>query len=829
MGIIFPSLPLEIHHEISSYLTAVENQKVSQCCSSLRELYRTKSWKFCIVIRRDREKRDIKFHDARVLPLRVLHNPTRYKKWFTPQYIKAIKFNIDMYRPSITRARMSLGLNRENIKYFKSLKHIDVNNTEWNQVPKLIEPNIFETEDNIEISSVKLSTFGQYNIETNFNHITSMSIISLREDNMSIASRIIMPTNLTKLAIYCFPERDIEQLCIGFKSLVIPNIKDFSLGLEIPIHYEADNAWICINFLKVLKSINLFSFIKYLERFELMLQMESQGNILDHGSEGECNADYLPTSGSPYITLPYVTHVNLRKHNQPADSYILCKCFDFPNLTHLLVKDLKTMQLPDMMANWESIFSKISFLTICIVLDQFIHHYHPCSIDYLDSFKKLVNLKVLKIDFIEMTENNTDLFLRPIGKLSNVIEGSFFTQLCNILKFARSEFSPNITSTFSRKLLDKICAELPFVEPIEEYEMTSQGETTNMENYQLRTIEANIEEYTTPFNVNINELRSISEYCLIRGFFISSIQQLIEFPNEFLQSFPTKFTRWINTFDASPSELNEFQKFEKKYLENLGKMGEPKYRTLCDLHNIAYFLCNVAYCESLFSSFYLLEKLEYLQITSSIDLIPSPRLDRFLNSSRSLRQVTIISRIKQPFDGMAQYLDDNNLNIYLGPQFGTSLSDIIMGGNDPITSSIASTFTEGEILKIKKLIKRIFKIRKYEDSTQHPRVVGIDSIDTDIFPQALGNSKRDIFWTGLVAECSHKAKRRNYSPDRVNCTYSSALAFYSFDKSTGEFNKTIDFKKRFNLNRLINLKAEIGVVEMINLCFDENLTFDGWV
>lgn len=68
-----------------------------------------------------------------------------------------------------------------------------------------------------------------------------------------------------------------------------------------------------------------------------------------------------------------------------------------------------------------------------------------------------------------------------------------------------------------------------------------------------------------------------------------------------------------------------------------------------------------------------------------------------------------------------------------------------------------------------------------------------DSIDPDIFPSPPStNRKREIFWSGTIAECALKARKDKLAGIILDTYYSNAIVVYALNRSVGEFNKTLN-------------------------------------
>lgn len=372
----------------------------------------------------------------------------------------------------------------------------------------------------------------------------------------------------------------------------------------------------------------------------------------------------------------------------------------------------------------------------------------------------------------------SNISLRPYEKYKDTVEGSIFDQTCKIFRTAQDIYVCEPPKVYSKKLLSLIQQEFPYIS-VYGKEKSKLLKGRGMKNDY-------IEESKKTSEPSEHDILLEAE---IRGFFIHWIHILLTDPKTFFKSFGVEYLDFSKS-SFSPENPQSMKKKFKDYVK-LGKLGGNKrYRNYANLNSVVRFLFSVAVFETIYSCISSLKKLEFLDINTTIDYVPSPSLEYFIRNSESLKQVLIRTLMFQPFDGITPYCDEEKLTENFEPWVKESAE------TDQSVSFNSYEDCDPESFEI---MTSCYKMSGHEKPVD--KVVGVDSMDPDIFPRPPAYGKREIFWAGFVGKCSVDVKK-GVPPFEIDEVFSSVIVAYSLDKAAGEFNKTINISDQVQTSHL---------------------------
>lgn len=783
MSLNFSGLPKELHLEISAYLPWSDNKSLSQCSNSLRQVYHAVSWKNCVIANSIFDFRRFPVsQNYRPVHLNMMLHPKKYSSWFLSKAVEKIMFY-----------KESMALVNGEISHIHLLRN-QLQST--NRVYFVLKENYKLTRIilkkfegiNIVIASVKDSYYWEFNGVNRV--LTKLFYNTELERDYARFVKIVpqLSSNITKFSLDSggYGEKVIKLICDNS----FPVLQDFSFELFIVVEPRERTSIISNYCLNSISQFNDMPFIKKLKYFEIALCTYTPRELpTSYYYESVENLWYTPNGTVvPKINLPCVTHLKMKSYDFAASNIdFLNEMFIFPNVKNVrIVWSLYTGKLK-YIDGLESLFSNLTYLNMSLKL-VFLPSKHKFSaIDNILALKSLTELKALKVDLQSDFDLGTakELFVMHVGRYHDTLEGSVYSQVCKIFKESQKldNFSDN-EELVSKTLYDIIVKEFHFIiappNPNRSHGIVGKNdfETMSMETQET-----------------------------IRGFFIFWLGVLLQKPDNFCETFSDEFHKLCNSLTDSDSQEDTPE--EKEKYREFGAQNElEKFKTRCNLSTIAEFFFHLGVTETLFSVLVSNKKLEYFQVTTGIDLTCSPRLEYFIQNQKSLKQVSIISPILQPYDSMILYLN----NFWTRKYVATYIRD------EP-----EKVLRVDEIKKIYKLDLGVGRKKACEKPS------AIEYVDPIIFPEAPPNGRREIFWDGLIATCLDESIIGvRPTPFGIRSYVSEAHVLYELNRPQDKFHKNIDIGLELGQGSGTEFDASF-IIEM-KMTNDYNLREDfcGW-
>lgn len=820
MSSSFLSLPIDIHLQISSYLTSIDNQNVSQCSYMIRYIYQKQSWKTCYIKIPDNETASLSVTQKyRVIPIEVLQNPNRFKIWFRPQFIKSIYFDTFQEDPSISNSFES-SLKVSTIEPFVLLKSVYFREITLEDAKRLFQSDTLNFFDHSKISYNVIVEESFRGFDAIFGNVNQASFKHISLWKEQIFSEVLLSmTNLTRLSATHSSMGFLKVVINSLKNVTLPSLLDFTFEIDVTCE---DDRILCSYSFEDLGLIKSYSFIKQLKIFQLNIEKNTFEDDPDENylqyyiSEGTIySSDDVPANPVP---LPFITHLNIKQPDELgdfpplADLDILSKIFELPSLYQCFMKQIyrwSGLMGLNNINNPESFFTGISCLHLQLEssLDRDNYQFDSFSFKSLSVFKYMVNLKTLNITIGGPSSSKPDLYVRSLTGLQSTTEGSIFAQICKIFLNVQNEFTPEKLFSSSQTLLELICDEFPFIAA------TSQ---TSSEvccgNFDISIDNEKPQNYESKINDNQDLIEAN-----IRGFFIYWLHGLIESPEESLKNFSVEYHKLpYYLFDATTAP--DTSEKTQNYIKLGMKGGNKNNRTYFLFQELVEFFFNIGFCECLFLYFPYLKNLEFLQISFCGDVIPSPRLAHFIRTSKSMKQALIHVKVQ----------NDSLLTHILDSHPGESCQQILKSDNNCNLKKNDDTY-----LRDKRQISDMGTLSNtcekqiYTHFGKITEPFDADSINTSIFPRAPENCKREIFWSGTIGKILKDSKNR-VDPTIINNFSSDALVFYSLNKASGGFNNTLNIAELLGIEKFMNEELIQQILNELYFYFENRDVFEGW-
>lgn len=756
-----------IHLEISSYLSGIDNKNVSQTCNAVRQIYLAVSWKTCIVSKKFREGISQANGFNRVLPFRVFHSPQNYRIWFRTEDVETLQFDFHLKNMAYDYEAIRTTITMYSISLFPSLRRIDISGDSWVDLKKVLENNVLRMVPYVGISSV---TFGYSDwlteYDDNMKQITELKAKpSAPNDANRFSTLLPIFSNLTKLEIGNGSIDVVESMVNSLLKISLPNLQDFTFCLFVG--YKKNDSYTTYSSfdLKSLPLLDNSILVKSLKRFKIKFVHDFSKK---YSYSDICNISSL---NGP-ITVFNATHVQIQYGEHGDNIALLNKSFEFPNVSYFTIDNWNNREDYGIIDRWVWLFSHLSYLSLTMSFHYLSESDMTSTLDYICSLGCLVSLKKLCLKICTTSELNPNICSRPIDLHYDTMEGSIFGQTCKILRATQDMYVHETPEEYTMDLMTLIRQEFPFISVYNK----KKPQILNGGGMKVDYIAESRKKGKQSEKDRILEAK-------IRGFFIYWLHVLLTDSKKFFEYFSTEYAALSRSSFTIATTQNIEQRF-KGYVE-MGKVGTANlYRNYANLRSVVEFLFSVAVSEKIYSSLPFGKNLQFLEISLSTDFVPSPSLEYYIQNSGSLKQVLIRTPLYQPFDGLTSYCDEEKLQDFFGP-WVKDLEEITEeSGSDSYDTMLSSYNLSGH--------------PHYDE-----RWLGADSIDPDIFPRPPVFGKREIFWSGTVAECASNGRIGKPGTVGLN-TYSNAVAVYSLDMAAGEFNHSYNIADQAHARYLDN-------------------------
>lgn len=444
-GFSLETLPVEVHHEISRFITSLDTKHLSQCSSLLQNIYRPQSWRLCRVVAGSRE---YGLHSRyRTVPLRVLVRPDRFG-WFRSDCVHSLYIStmlLSLIEPALAKslevpfdARAFSSIQKISLEYqpfFHGVLHLDESRF-YHSILQLAEES--QTRDILDVHVKFKSVNGTYAHTMFSQFISRIKTVSFDADYYM--PQLPVPTLvLEKLEAITLSNVDLATFttaiknisyCSRLRSLVTrhhvamraPNVllveKTLAVltDIQIPADAECHVQFVAFNgFDLPFEMIELLTPTKHTSTF-------SENDLFTSLTAGASSSGSMPRrmlGRAPFkICIPQATKMSIESIEYFSVFYRLVDFVRLPNLRHISVP---------LKVQWERpLADKICLATHLTTLEvamrsAFDPEYGSEFVRSLATAKQLRSLVVSDAPnsgfYFSLTEHLCDAILNPLLKL----------------------------------------------------------------------------------------------------------------------------------------------------------------------------------------------------------------------------------------------------------------------------------------------------------------------------------------------------------------------------------------------------------------------------
>lgn len=807
MPSLFTTLTPEIHVNIASYLSGEENKNVSQTCISVRSIYQIESWKNCHVSL-DGESFSYfqESYQYRACSKDMVQYPEKYKSWFKTKSIENLMFD-EKFLKSFSdpygkkNARTEAFFKRSNIEFFTSLERMAFAFWGPGNLIDELQKDVLPYMRKIEISGTAFGYNLNYDSTSDFSYLSEVCFKPLDSSELDSLDTL-SPQNLTRLKITDCDLNLVENAVSYLYKVDLPHFRDLTLELSVCFDDSDTTMLFSAYDLEKLSDLDDAPFMSKLKYFQLNFVAKEDDYSAPSYYFYQLFGNLIVGMDTriPIISFPYATHLSFEPSTKPVYTDTIRRVFNFPNVTHAYHFRIGYDEKLNSKAIWNSLSSSLSYLSIGVDLPFKPDDNNTQTVNYLGSLKSLVKLKTFHIDVTSDWEFKQYLCVRSLGEFHGTMEGSIFFQISKILQEVRKFYSENNFADVNEmisKLKNIICTEFPYIIPLPGKGGEARFYYETMPDYTLLSGQDKYPNYDPRLRNSLFEKE-------VRGFFISWLLTLIINPWDFLSYFPKAYNKM---FEAQGDfDLRKKTFISQQYGDIGGIYGPKIYKNWCCVYTLLEFLYNTAIFDCFFECLSHFDELEYFQVGTENDLMPSHRLGAFIQNSQSIKQIYIDSYLHQPFGGCHKYISVSSLLDHIGPYIDKRVQYLF----EINYSKCALTET---IADINDAISK-YKFDLYSTPGKNNDAIGIESFDLDFFLPAPANGKREVLLSGIMKECSDEARLGRKFSGRSSSRNTHARVFYSLNNDACSINVS-------------DIEKSVDAMDVLS-CFERRLTFNGW-